>query len=50
MDWPLCGLQGFIEWDVSVVMEDEGLGSSLSSVGGCSVDGMGSMMGLLDDV
>jgi len=49
MERPLCGLRGFIERDVSVAMENEGAGSSLGSVGECSVDGTRSVMGILDD-
>ena len=49
MEQPLCGLRGFIKRDVSVATEDEVTGSSLGSVGECSMDGTGSLVGILDD-
>ena len=49
MERLLCGLQGFIKWDVSVAMENEVTGSSLGSVDECGMDGTGSMVGILDN-
>ena len=50
MEWPLCGLRGFVKRDVLVAMGNEGTDSSLRSVGGCRPDETGGMIGILDDV
>ena len=49
MERALCGLRGFIKRDVLVEMENEVTGSSLGSVEEYGMDGMGSMVEILDD-